>query len=259
MQTQDVGIGRLLLKVGILDAIARVGERESRGVRTEFLDRLAQAERVARRLGHLFAVEHEVAVGTHRARPVVLGEERRVHVHAEGEVVRDEVLARRAQIHRVKVAELATKHLGLGLGHARVGRERSIAQDVVPHLVRQLVGLDANGAHLAAVRNAALEVVCNGVVGHVDGRVAQRFHQVLRIPRQLGAETVRARTRPLLEPVDGALEGVAHLGAVGVHLRDQLARLRLPRLLAVVHVPLVAQRHDALVRTRLMILPSGSA
>ena len=74
VQTKNVGVRGLFLKVGVFNAIASVGKAHTRGIRTELLDGLAQGERVARALGHLGAVEHQVAVRSDGTRPELLGE-----------------------------------------------------------------------------------------------------------------------------------------------------------------------------------------
>jgi hypothetical protein len=66
-----------------------------------------------------------------------------------------------------------------------------------------------------------LQVVRNRVVRHVDGRIAEGLDQERRVPRQLGSETIRAGTCPLVQPSKGTFERVAGFGAVCSHLGNE--------------------------------------
>jgi hypothetical protein len=44
--------------------------------------------------------------------------------------------------------------------------------------------LDIHRAALTSIIRATLQQMAHCVVAHVDGGIRQRFHQVLRIPRQ---------------------------------------------------------------------------
>jgi hypothetical protein len=48
--------------------------------------------------------------------------------------------------------------------------------------------------------NTHLDVLRDGVIRHVDGRVTQALNQVLLVPGQPRAQAKRARARPLLQP-----------------------------------------------------------
>ena len=55
MSPEHAGVGVLLIKVGVLDAVAGVGEVEAHAVRRVPLDGLLQGQEVAGRLAHLLA------------------------------------------------------------------------------------------------------------------------------------------------------------------------------------------------------------
>ena len=55
MSPEHAGVGVLLIKVGVLDAVAGVGEVEAHAVGRESVDSLLQGQEVAGRLAHLLA------------------------------------------------------------------------------------------------------------------------------------------------------------------------------------------------------------
>mmetsp|Transcript_18986 Transcript_18986/g.64402 ORF Transcript_18986/g.64402 Transcript_18986/m.64402 type:complete len:699 (-) Transcript_18986:775-2871(-) len=254
VQGQHGAVGHVLLKVGVVERVPRVRQAEPRRVRGVHLAALQHHEEVSLLLGHLLAVDHDVAVGVHAAGPhlgAVLPDGR-VVVQAHGQVVGDEVLGRNAQVHGVPVLELALEHRQLLLRNAaaRLGRERPAEEHVVEARVRQLGRFHAQGPRALAHNVAlALEEVRDGVVGHVDGGVRERLDDPLVVPRQLRAEAEHARAGPLPEPAQRADKVLERLAAVGVEPRaaDVAQGALAPRLLAVGDVPLVRHGHDALI------------
>jgi hypothetical protein len=92
-----------------------------------------------------------VAVGAHRPRPVFFREERCVDIHAESQVVGDEVLAGGSDVHGIEVGEFAPKSLSLFLSDRSILGERQVAEDVVPDLVGHLLRFYPKRANLASV------------------------------------------------------------------------------------------------------------
>ena len=64
-------------------------------------------------------------------------------VDAEGEMVGDEIFARRANVHRVEVGELGFEDVEFVLRDRRVGRVRTAGEDVFEHLIRHLFVSDS--------------------------------------------------------------------------------------------------------------------
>jgi len=91
-----------------------------------------------------------------------------------------------------------------------------------------------------------LEAVGDGVVGHVDRRVRQRFDDELVVPREPGSEPVVADTGPLVEPVDGV--GVLPAGVLGGRIQpfDGALGGLLPVLVVVREEPRILIRDDDL-------------
>mmetsp|Transcript_41491 Transcript_41491/g.123989 ORF Transcript_41491/g.123989 Transcript_41491/m.123989 type:complete len:208 (-) Transcript_41491:1673-2296(-) len=189
-----------------------------------------------------------MAVGAERARPVLAREDGGVRVEAEAQVVLDEVLSRHAQIKGVPVLKLAA-HLCQGLlANRAVARQLLAQEDVVPHLVGHVLWLDraAGGARLA-VHVALLQHVRHRVVGHVDGRIGERLDEEVLVPRHARAQTKGPRARPLLQPSKARNKLVLGLVAVRLQLIERLARQRAPLILAIRQVPLVGERHHAII------------
>ena len=248
-------IGDILDKVGVGDTITGIGKSDTGGVGTVLLDDVVEGHEVTGRLGHLLAVELQVAVGTDGLGPVLAGEEGDVVVQPEGQVVGDEILAGDTDVEGVEVLELAAHGVESLLGDAGLGDQvvgqLGAAEDVIPDLVDHLLSANVALALLAA-EEILVQPVSDGVVGHVDCRVGKRLDKEVVVPRKLGAETVGTGASPLLEPADDALEGVLGIGVVGV---DALAVLVLdivvengaPRVFTVVDVPLVHEGDGALI------------
>ena len=234
-------------KVGILDAVAGVRQSEPHGVRAVLLDGRLQRLEVARGLGHLLAVEEQVPVGAKAARPLALVPlpNRGVIVYGKREVVLDEVLAGHAQVERVPEVELRAHLVEEVLRELRVGVELGAEEhgvpDVVGHSLRVHRGLRFS------VHVPALEQVRDGVVGHVDGGVGEGLDEVLGVPGHAGSQAESAGARPLAEPAEGVLESLSGLVVVGDHALEALLGALAPGVLAVLEVPLVGERDDALV------------
>jgi hypothetical protein len=153
VHAKDVGVASLLVEVCILDTVASIREGQPSRVRAELLHGTAHGEEVTLALAHLLAVHHQMPVRADVQRPVLLLEDSGMCVHTEGKVIRDEVLAGRAQVHRIEVLEVVLHAVGLLLRDSRALWPRSIAEDVLKEFVRELVGGDAHGTRLAAVND----------------------------------------------------------------------------------------------------------
>mmetsp|Transcript_34139 Transcript_34139/g.109649 ORF Transcript_34139/g.109649 Transcript_34139/m.109649 type:complete len:234 (-) Transcript_34139:2159-2860(-) len=173
-EREDGAVGDGRVEVRVEDPVARVGAREAGRVGAPLLARLQQADEVALGLGHLFGVDLHVAVAKDRARVLcgVVLPYSRVVVETHRQVVRDQVLARHAHVHRVPKLELAPH------ARERCGRDRRLArrrlvrlpeQHVVPKALGALLGRDGRRCAVGAKHRAALQQVRDGVVGHVDG------------------------------------------------------------------------------------------
>ncbi len=81
--------------------------------------------------------------------------------------------------------------------HARPPHLYQCALDGYPPTIRRckVCSTQRPFTHLQDVRHR--------VVGHVDGGVGQRLDEVLRVPRQAGAQAEGAAARPLLQPACG--------------------------------------------------------
>lgn len=106
MHPQDSCVRVLLVEIRILNAITSVSECQPRRVRTEFLKRFAKSEGVARALRHLLSVQHEMPIRSHAQGPFFFGEDGSVIIDGECQVVEDEVLPGRADVHGIEVVEL---------------------------------------------------------------------------------------------------------------------------------------------------------
>lgn len=212
---------RIFNSLGIRQLVSGVGQSQPRGVGTELLDGFTQGQEVTGTLGHLLSVQHQVSVGSHSLGPVLFAEKGGVDVDTEGQVVRDQVLSRRPDIHRVEVLVVVLELGGLFLFERLTLGEGSVSEDVSPNLISHLISGDTERSHFVAVDTALVEQVGDGVVRHVDGGVAQRFNEELRVPGKLGAETVASSTCPLVEPVQDGIKGVSDFGEEGVHTFDK--------------------------------------
>ena len=59
---QYSSIGRGLIEICIINAIAGVSQRNSSGISTKFLNGLAQGQEIASGLAHLLPIEHQVPI-----------------------------------------------------------------------------------------------------------------------------------------------------------------------------------------------------
>mmetsp|Transcript_13194 Transcript_13194/g.39937 ORF Transcript_13194/g.39937 Transcript_13194/m.39937 type:complete len:502 (-) Transcript_13194:1382-2887(-) len=243
-QPQHRRVCHLLIKVGVVHGVTSISQPHSTGVCTVLCNALLQRLEVAFGLGHGLVVEQQVAVGAHSSR-LAAGEVRPdagVRVQAEREVVLNQVLPAHPKVHRVPEVELAAaggKHVA---GDLTILRRWPIQEYVLPELgIDSLRGDGAGGGRRLAVDVAALKDVGHCVEGHVDGAVRQRLNQVLRVPRQAGAKAEGAGAGPLVQPVQGLLEGLARL--IHRHRLQHLAGGGLPFGFTVLEVPLVCQGH----------------
>ena len=113
------------------------------------------------------------------------------------------------------------EEVDLGLLHWRRVGEGPVAEEVLPDLVRHLFRGNSSGTGLGALQIVLVQELSDGVVRHIYGGVTEGFDEEVRVPGELGTETVSARTGPLVEPVEGLLECVTRFGGVSVHLSKQ--------------------------------------
>jgi len=156
MQSQDGRIGRLIIKVRILNSISGISQAQPSGVSTPFPNRLSHRQEITSTLRHLLPVQHQMTVRSHTDRPVLLGEEGDVVVNAEGKVVGNEVLARGTDVEWVEVGERTLQ--GFEFVFRDVGglREGTRSEDIVPDLIGHLLDGDTQKS-----RGLALDVGCN--------------------------------------------------------------------------------------------------
>mmetsp|Transcript_10726 Transcript_10726/g.38087 ORF Transcript_10726/g.38087 Transcript_10726/m.38087 type:complete len:780 (-) Transcript_10726:298-2637(-) len=247
-QPQNRGIGSVVDEVGVLHGVSGVGKGEPHSIRRVLLDGFPEGLKVSGRLGHLLVVQQEVAIAPHPPGPLLLGPNRRVVIQRECEVVLDQVLPADPQVKGVPVVELRL-HGVQGLRRdARVRRQVPEPEHVVPHRVGQAFRLDFR--LVLAVHLPALQDMRNGVVRHVYRRVRERLDEKFLVPGHQRPEAEGPGAGPLPHPAQGVLEGVPDLVHLkDRHVREAIPRLLQPALLAVLQVPLVRQRHNALVPT----------
>jgi hypothetical protein len=250
VQSQDPRVGHALDEIGILDGISSVSQTQSGAVSAELLHGFTERQEIPVRLGHLGGVQHEMTVGSDSSRPLapLLGPNRAMIVDVVGEMVLDEILPGDSHVHRVPKLELAL-HLveGLSFDGALGGKWGVLEEHVVPHFGSHLFGFYAESVGPVGAERTALEEMRHGVVGVVDGGVGEGLDEPLLVPREFGAEAVRPGAGVFVQPVQTALEVLPDFVVVSVHLVQHLVGHLLPRLFAVIHEPLVAQGHHALV------------
>ena len=236
MDTQNICVRTLLLKIRILQTITGIRKRQPSGISTKLVNGLLQRQRVSSTLRHLLSVQHEMPIRPHTAGPLVLGEKSSVVVQAEGQVVRDEVLCRGADVQRIEVAEFVLECVCLFLGKGGRFGEGAVAEDIFPNLVRHLVRCDTkrsrcrtlNVGYILSINDRLLimgrrtvEKLSNGVVAHIDGRVTKGLDKEGRIPRQFGTKSISPSTCPFIEPIQSLLESMASFRGIGIHLLQQ--------------------------------------
>mmetsp|Transcript_25357 Transcript_25357/g.50518 ORF Transcript_25357/g.50518 Transcript_25357/m.50518 type:complete len:442 (-) Transcript_25357:1526-2851(-) len=253
-QCNDRGVGRLSAKVGIIEAVSRVGAGEACRVGAVRLHALLEGEEVPHRLGHFRSVHEDVAVGVVSPGPELgcVGPDGGVVEEGHSQVIGDEILRRAAEMEGVPVLEFRP-HLLQGCGvNARVRRHGPLLKDVVEDCVGHILRLDAVRPHLAVEVALPLQNMRNGVVRHVDGGVGQTLNDPFVVPREQGSKAELTGARPLLEPPDGILvfrqrRGVVRLESAAL-LRDVFGHGPRPQLVRTIcQVPLVGGGDDALV------------
>mmetsp|Transcript_132905 Transcript_132905/g.230952 ORF Transcript_132905/g.230952 Transcript_132905/m.230952 type:complete len:281 (+) Transcript_132905:995-1837(+) len=172
---QDGLFGHLLLQVGILKSVTCIRTSQANCVCSVHLHDFGHGEEVALGLRHLLTVNQKPAVAEHAPWPQLrlFLPDAGVVVQAHGQVVLDEILARYPQVHRVPVPEFLAHLLEdslltlpcLVLGHC------TIQEDVVKHVVGQLLRFDARRVAFGSIHYTILQDVGNAVVGHVDRAV----------------------------------------------------------------------------------------
>jgi hypothetical protein len=211
--------------LGVIHIITGICQGETSGVGSKFGERFLQGEEVTGTLAHLFAVEEQVTVSTHGARPMLLLEKSGVNIDTESQVVWDKILARRSYVHGVKVVEVVFELRSLFFGECSGRWESSVAENIVPDFVGHLIGSDAQRSYFVTVDTSPLKQVGDGKVGHVNGRVAQTLHQELLVPWELGSQTVTPGACPLIEPVEHTLELMSRLREVSIHASEESAKV----------------------------------
>mmetsp|Transcript_21945 Transcript_21945/g.62701 ORF Transcript_21945/g.62701 Transcript_21945/m.62701 type:complete len:469 (+) Transcript_21945:1730-3136(+) len=161
----------------------------------------------------------------------------------------DQVLPGNAEVHRVPESEFFPHPLqqilrDLGVGHL------TIEVDEVPDLVVQVLWFNrTQRASTLAVQGLVLQEVAHRVIRHVDRTVGQGFDEELLVPRDFRAEAERSAASPLLQPRDGVPKRLLDPRVVSLEIAavQVVLNLLLPRLLAILEVPLVDRGDNALV------------
>ena len=138
VQAQNIRIGRLFVKVGILDTVASIGQGQTHRVRTKLFDAFTECQRVPLALRHLLSIEHQVSVRADAQGPLVLWEDGDVIVQCERQVVLYQVLARRPHVKGVEVVEFVLHRVGFLFRQGFRAWPRTVAKDVFPDLVGHL-------------------------------------------------------------------------------------------------------------------------
>jgi hypothetical protein len=160
VQTQDICIGRLFVKVGVLDTVTSVGQGQSHSVCAKLFDTFSEGQGIPLALRHFLSVEHQVTIHADAQRPLVFWEDGDVVVEQERQVVLYQVLAGRSNVEWIKVVEFVLHHIrflprkGLGIW------PRSVAEDVLPGFVGHLLSCHAQGADGVPSDVAACFIQC---------------------------------------------------------------------------------------------------
>eukprot|EP00968_Pinguiococcus_pyrenoidosus_P009218 scaffold726_cov262-Pinguiococcus_pyrenoidosus.AAC.1 len=247
---QNRRVCRRARKVGILGRVAGIRAGESHRVRREARYPFVHHDEVPLRLGHLLRVDEDVPVCVHAPGPQVGPALPHFTVVEQShcEVVRNQILGRDAQVHRVPVLELRPELLE----HLRVGRARLVPaeEDVVPDVLRVRLRRHVGRANLLPVQvGFALQQVRDGVVRHVDRAVGQALDDPALIPGEERAQPELPAAGPLAEPPDPVLKLALDGGRVRIEgvRRDVIHDLLRPFLVVVAQIPLLGERHDALI------------
>ena len=93
----------------------------------------------------------------------------------------------------------------------------------------------------------------DGVVGHVNGRIGQRFDQVLFIPREFGSQSEGSTAAPLFKPIQSICVAVTQITIEFGKLRRLHIRLKKLSVFdnSVIYVPLIAKsNHTDILSSR---------
>ena len=146
VHAKDDLIGDRFFKISVFNAVARISEGNTTGIGAKLLDGLAKGEEVARRLGHFLTVQEKVAVGADRARPMFGRKEDKVDIEEEGQMIGDQIFARRIHVERVPIREFVFHHIEIGFRDLRGGENVFVkgfaAKDIVPHFIGHLARFD---------------------------------------------------------------------------------------------------------------------
>ena len=97
-----------------------------------------------------------------------------------------QILSGAAEVHWVPVVEFVPHFLERLLRDLRSSVVLPRQENVIPVLQTNVLRLDIEFAGEAAV-DGALEIMGNGVVGHVDGGIGEGLDEALLVPGELGA------------------------------------------------------------------------
>lgn len=91
----------------------------------------------------------------------------------------DEILARTSQVHRVPVHELISQ--GLQFALVNICLVFFTQKHEIEEIVIQVFRLDPHGSGFMTL-HISLQVMGNRVISHINGRIRQRFDQILGVP-----------------------------------------------------------------------------
>lgn len=151
--------------------------------------------------------------------PILLGEEGGMVVEEESEMVGNEIFTGYTSIEGVPILKRMAKTFERGSGDGSL-QNRFSEKDIIPDFVNHVFGGYIGGPKCGSF-DVRVEEVCNGVIGHINCRIRERFDDILGIPRKPGTKTVRSSASPLIEPVKCMLEIMSRLNTVCVQSRKK--------------------------------------
>ena len=235
LQLAAGGVSEARLPVGVVEPFTGVAERQPRRVGAVAVNQLPDGVEVAARLGHLFAVDQHPAVDRETTRPLFAGKDGGVVEEAERKMVLDKVLAAHAQVVGIPVFEFGAPLRDLLRVDARYRGGVAVAEERLEEFLAQLCS------------RQRIDMVRDGVVRHVDSRVAQRLDDPFLVPRQPRSQALLARASPVAQPAEHVLELSAHLAREKRHRAERLAGACGPRFVVVFQEPLVLDDFDGAV------------